>query len=136
MKKKALLAVAGSLLLVPAMAQPAAAAPVKIIKECKKGGFTGKVRVTYTKSKRKVHRVEYKINKGDNRGGHSANVTWWDWEEDGAVSGRTDEGIQNNKWHTLREKNYKRGKNGDATIKFIFDKSLSGDPECSNSKIF
>lgn len=133
MKFKQLAVAGASVLVLAGMAQPAQAATTHT-KSCSKGGFTGTIRVTYTVSSRTVHRIEYKINKGSNKGGNNANVYWSDGGLLPALTASTTTGVQDNKWHTLREANYTRGSGGTAA-RFIFDKSLANDPECSFNSI-
>jgi hypothetical protein len=100
---------------------------------CSAGGFTGTIRVTSsTTGAGTVYRVEYKINKGTNSGGNHANVLWNDYATMPGTVAATGDGVQDNEWHTLREADYARGTGG-AAFKFTFDKSLAGDPVCSEA---
>lgn len=107
---------------------PASAAEKVKTGSCKAVGFTGYARVTYDGST--VKRVEYRINKGKNKGGNKANVVWTDAVLPNRVQAKTgDNGKQDNKWHTLREKDYKRSTNRGATMQFTFD-TRGHDPMC------
>jgi hypothetical protein len=51
-----------------------------------------------------------------------------------AVTATTGNGIQDNRWHTLREAYYNRG-SGNNYAYFVFDKTLAQDPSCSTGVV-
>lgn len=102
-----------------------------VYNHCSAGWFTGTVRVKYN-SKRLVSQVAYKIDKGHNKGGNSANVDWIDYGVMPRIDSATTRGIQDGRYHVLREANYYRG-SGDSVGFFIFDKSGAADPRCTTS---
>ncbi|MDZ7950411.1 hypothetical protein [Nostoc sp. DedQUE09] len=100
---------------------------------CSKGGFTGTLKIDYNQGLGgrigSIIRINYKINKGNNRGGNKANVTYVDNGNLPATVFKTgDAGIQDNKWRYLGG-SYSRG-SGNIYVKFIFDKSFASDPSC------
>ena len=101
---------------------------------CTKGGFTGTIRLDYQRggpfnTVGLIYEVSYKINKGGNRGGNSANVSYGDYANAPKTEFATgDDGIQDNQWHYLGGP-YSRA-SGDIGAKFIFDKSFAPDPSC------
>ncbi|MEH2418064.1 hypothetical protein [Nostoc sp.] len=113
---------------------PATADAVIRSYSCSKGGFTGFIEIDYNQglggSVGSVIRVNYKINKGSNRGGNKANVTYVD---NGTLPVKVfktgDAGIQDNKWRYLAG-SYSSGGNGNIYVDFVFDKSSAPDPRC------
>lgn len=98
---------------------------------CTAGGFQGDLRFPYRMSSGKVHyvgKIEYRIYKGSNKGGNSANVSWYDEATGGEFS--TGSGIQDGQWHTLGGNYYRTHKDGVSFV-FVFDKSLADDPQCN-----
>lgn len=121
-------------LLLPTPSSAAVTRPAIRNYYCGAGGFTGTIQVHFLQPfpgyANYIHYVYYKIDKGRNSGGNKANVTW----SDGGTLPRTifytgDSGIQDNRYHYLGG-NYRRGSGGTGA-RFIFDKSLSGDPSCT-----
>ncbi|MBN3889754.1 MULTISPECIES: hypothetical protein [unclassified Nostoc] len=100
---------------------------------CRAGGFTGTIRVDYNqgigRNASSIIEVSYKINKGSNKGGNKANVTYSDGGTLPIKRFNTgDAGIQNNQWNYLGG-SYTRGY-GSVAARFIFDKSRASDPSC------
>lgn len=99
---------------------------------CSKGGFTGTLRIVYrepTKGRADyIYSIDYKIDKGSQSGGNKANVYWQDGATAPTTVRSTTAGIQDGGWHSLSG-SYARGR-GDTGMKFIFDKTLPGDPSC------
>ncbi|WP_375512940.1 hypothetical protein [uncultured Nostoc sp.] len=99
---------------------------------CSKGGFTGTIRLDYNQGLNgrigSILEVSYKINKGSNRGGNSANVGYSDGGTLPIKRFYTSTGIQNNQWNYLGG-SYSRG-GGSISANFIFDKSFASDPSC------
>jgi hypothetical protein len=78
-----------------------------------------------------IYTIGYRLDKGSNRGGNSANV----WVTDNGVLpakqfSTGDNGIQDNSVHYIGA-NYSRG-SGYISANFIFDKSFAPDPRCSH----
>ncbi|MEV8638937.1 hypothetical protein AB0395_45510 [Streptosporangium sp. NPDC051023] len=100
---------------------------------CSRGGFTGYIYVNFSRgSNGRIYRInwlQYRINKGRNRGGNSANVFWYDPSTLPATSVKTTHGIQDNRWHRFSGSLGTGGGRG-STFKFIFDKSSASDPSC------
>lgn len=127
----ALSSAAASVLLIGII--PPAAAATTVYPSCSKSGFTGTIRIDYVKSNSRQTRilgVSYRINKGSNNGGNKANVYYNDNGTLPLTKFGTSRGIQDNQWHYLGG-NYNTGPANGMSIKFVFDKSLSGDPDCS-----
>lgn len=99
---------------------------------CSKGGFTGTIIIDHTPGKflGPVVRINYKIDKGRNRGGNKANVSYGDY---GFLPAKTfntgDAGIQDNKQHYLGGPYIAGGE--EIRAGFVFDKSSAPDPSCS-----
>jgi hypothetical protein len=106
---------------------------------CSKGGFTGTIVIdhtpTYSSATRKtllgpVVRINYKIDKGRNRGGNKANVSYTDYGKLPFTKFNTgDAGIQDNKQHYLGGPYIAGGESIRAG--FTFDKSNAPDPSCT-----
>ena len=114
------------------LASPAHAISYEIYSSCKAGGFTGTIRLKVEGSNGRVTRVNQVAYKIDKRGGgNEANVSWSDNATLPATEAYTSNGIQDNRYHVLRERDYTRG-SGTAYASFQFDKSgLGADPRCS-----
>ncbi|MEH2045465.1 hypothetical protein [Nostoc sp.] len=98
---------------------------------CSKGGFTGTIVIDHTPSGKfigPVVRINYKIDKGRNRGGNKANIYY---DDKGAFTQITtgDASIQDNNQHELGGP-YIPGRQR-ILATFIFDKSSAPDPSCS-----
>lgn len=110
---------------------------------CSAGGFTGWVKIAYSGVRldngaivhRTIRQIDYKIYKGTNRGGNSANVYWTDGGTLPAKTASTGSGIQDNSWHRLLTTDYNRG-SGQSSFKFVFDKSYATDPSCGKYAFF
>lgn len=99
---------------------------------CSKGGFTGTIIIDHTPGKflGPVVRINYKIDKGRNRGGNKANVSYGDYGFLPSTQFNTgDAGIQDNKQHYLGGPYIAGG--GEIRAGFVFDKSFASDPSCS-----
>lgn len=131
--RRAALGVVTGAVLVAGLASPAHAATTSRTASCTASGFTGYMRVTFDApsfSGTTVRRIEYRINKGTNSGGNSADVSWIDGGVAPSLEATTTSGIQDNAWHTLRETDYGRGSGGVGTV-MVFDRSGATDPRCS-----
>lgn len=118
---------------VAGLAPPAHAAISERYDSCSAGGFTGTVRVVISRTagqNDKVVQISYRIDKGSQPGGNSANVGWKDYGVLPPLEAYTASGKQDNRWHVLREADYYRG-SGDAGGRFVFDKSRAADPSCT-----
>jgi hypothetical protein len=102
---------------------------------CSIDGFKGTIKINFLgPSPYKAVRIDgifYKIDKTNNRGGNSANVSVGDHGLAPTKEFYTDGGIQDNNFHSLSGR-YSRG-SGDIAANFIFDKSYAPDPSCSPS---
>ena len=118
-----LAALVSPLLLLGVMVQPAQAATKTF--SCSAGGFTGYIYLSDTRTPV----VSYKILKGSNTGGNSADI----YVSDGGVAPsrlyQVTSGIQDGAWHAMQGP-YNRGLGGFA-FTFVFDKSNWPDPSCS-----
>lgn len=116
---------------VAATAGTAQAANGSRIVKCSAGGFTGYIFFNYTKrpSSSTIERIEYKIEKGSNKGGNEADVSWADGGTLPSTYFKTNKGIQDGNWHYLGG-NYHRGTGGLGAA-FVFDKSNANDPSCN-----
>lgn len=115
---------------------PATADAVTREYSCSKGGFTGTIRLDYNQGLNgrigSIIEVSYKINKGSNRGGNKANVSYSDGGNLPITKFYTgDAGIQDNQWHYLGG-SYSRG-GGYISANFVFDKSFASDPSCKKN---
>ena len=112
-----------------------ASALTTLVSGCRAGGFSGKIRINYEKSRVgfRVLDVSYSIDKFNNQGGNKANVFF---TNEGTLPitrfNTGDRGIQDGKWHRLGG-NYGVGSPPVTYVKFVFDKSLAFDPECQSS---
>lgn len=112
---------------------PATAVAVIRDYSCSKGGFTGTLKIDYKYNKLgmagSITRINYKINKGTNRGGNKANVSYSDGGTLPFTTFSIDNtGIQDGEWRYLGGP-YSRG-SGSVGARFVFDKSFAPDPSC------
>jgi len=102
---------------------------------CGVDGFKGTIQIDFrgpsSTRAEYIYFIYYKIDKGPNRGGNSANVLVKDYGVLPAKTFSTGNGIQDNQTHVLAYK-YSRG-SGTISAGFIFDKSLASDPSCNVS---
>lgn len=133
---RALAGAATAALIVLAGAPTAQATTYYVYDHCSSGGFTGTVRVLYdvSGSSRTVREIAYKINKGPNSGGNSANIYWTDYGVLPKKQLSTGSGIQDGKYHVLSSADYSRG-GGDTGMFFVFDKKLANDPSCGTGNV-
>lgn len=120
-------------------ATPAYAIDTYAESNCYRDGFEGRIRVHYSYSPGSgamtVRYYSYRISKGPNRGGNSANIYITDNGIMPSRSYSTTSGIQDNAYHVLADPaNYSRASSGYFNYRFVFDKSFAWpDPECTGS---
>jgi hypothetical protein len=111
---------------VPLILAPAASA-VTLEASCTTGGFTGWINVTETAQ---GGLVEYRINKGSNSGGNSANVNSNDFSTNPVTVRKSpDHLLQDNVYHPLWYIGH-FGQQHNIGYTIIFDKSGAADPSC------
>jgi hypothetical protein len=105
---------------------PATAGAVIRDFSCSARGFTGTLKIDYNQYS--VTRINYKIDKGRNRGGNKANVYFYESSQPFSGSSIT-EGAQDGQWRYLGGP-YLRNSPTSSRFTFIFDKSNAFDPSC------
>jgi opacity protein-like surface antigen len=109
------------------------ATAVAVIRDfsCSAGGFTGTVKIDYTQYS--VRRINYKIDKGSNRGGNNAKVYFN--ELNPFTSSSLNGGVQDGQWRYLAGP-YARNSGNTSLLTFEFDKSFAIDPSCEKRITF
>jgi len=124
MKRVVLACIAAIALIVSSIVFAASADAAVQNKSCSAGGFTGWITLSSSN-------IQYRIYKGSNRGGNSANVNMSDFNANPPSHWNSpDNLIQDNAYHILRGPIGGYDGINDVSFGIIFDKSGAPDPSC------